>query len=150
MRIALDTNILLYSEGVDGPDKQGVVRRVLSDARRNAELFLSMQACAEFFRALNGKFAWQRTAAQQAVFAWQATAACHALSADGFHNALGLATVHQLQIFDAMILSSAVEAGCLLLLSEDMQHGFTWRGCTIVNPFNLPHHPTLAAMLRTP
>ena len=36
---------------------------------------------------------------------------------------------------------------CRLLLSEDLQEGFTWRGVTVVNPFAPTLHPVLAALL---
>ncbi len=36
---------------------------------------------------------------------------------------------------DALILNAAAEAGCELLLSEDMASGFAWRGTVVVNPF---------------
>lgn len=45
-----------------------------------------------------------------------------------------------------MILSAAAEAGCRLLLSEDMQSGFTWAGTTIVDPFAAETHPLLATL----
>jgi predicted nucleic acid-binding protein len=37
--------------------------------------------------------------------------------------ALGLARVHGLQFYDALIVATALEAGCDTLFSEDMQHG---------------------------
>ena len=46
-----------------------------------------------------------------------------------------LATSHQLSLWDAIMLAAAAQAGCRLLLSEDMQDGFTWRGVTVRNPF---------------
>jgi len=45
------------------------------------------------------------------------------------------------------MMSVAAEAGCRLLLSEDLQDGFTWRGVTVVNPFAAERHPLLAALL---
>jgi hypothetical protein len=45
-----------------------------------------------------------------------------------------------------MILSAAADARCRLLLSEDLQEGFTWRGVTVVNPFRAQRHPLLAAV----
>ena len=45
------------------------------------------------------------------------------------------------------MISVAAESACRLLLSEDMQEGFTWRGVTIVNPFAENTHPLLAALL---
>lgn len=50
-------------------------------------------------------------------------------------GALELSNRHRLQIFDAIILSVAAQAGCEILYSEDMQHGFAWNGVRIVNPF---------------
>lgn len=64
-------------------------------------------------------------------------------------SAFALAADHNLQVWDALILSTAASAGCRVLLSEGMQHGFVWRGCTIVNPFIEPMHPLLADALRT-
>jgi hypothetical protein len=45
-----------------------------------------------------------------------------------------LATDHQLGIWDAVILAAASQSGCRLLLFEDLQHGFSWGGLTVVNP----------------
>lgn len=61
--------------------------------------------------------------------------------------AVDLATVHQISIWDAVILAAAVQAGCRLLLSEDLQHGFSWGGVTVVNPFIVPRHPLLEIFL---
>ena len=38
-----------------------------------------------------------------------------------------------------MILNAAADAGCALLLSEDMRPGFAWRGVTVANPFAAAH-----------
>jgi predicted nucleic acid-binding protein len=61
--------------------------------------------------------------------------------------AADLATDHQLGIWDAVILSAASQAGCRLLLSEDLEEGFTWAGVTVVNPFSSPRHALLEALL---
>ncbi len=53
----------------------------------------------------------------------------------------------RLGIWDAVILSAAADARCRLLLSEDLQDGFTWRGVTVVNPFASSPHRLLAALL---
>jgi hypothetical protein len=59
--------------------------------------------------------------------------------------AADLAADHQLGIWDSVILATASQAGCRLLLSEDMQDGFTWGGVTVVNPFS----ETTSAMLES-
>jgi len=45
------------------------------------------------------------------------------------------------------MISVASETGCRLLLSEDLQDGFTWRGVTIANPFAAQQHPLLGSLL---
>src|SRR3954468_3968143 len=49
--------------------------------------------------------------------------------------ALGLARDHGLAFYDALIVASAIEAGCDTLYSEDMQHGRAIGALTIRNPF---------------
>ena len=63
-------------------------------------------------------------------------------------NAADLAADHDLCIWDAVVLSASAEAGCRLLLSEDLQEGFTWRGVTVTNPFAATKHVLLRALLR--
>jgi predicted nucleic acid-binding protein len=62
-------------------------------------------------------------------------------------NATDLASDHGLTIWDSVVLAASAEAECRLLLSEDLQDGFTWRGVTVTNPFAATLHPILAALL---
>jgi predicted nucleic acid-binding protein len=50
-------------------------------------------------------------------------------------------------MWDALVMAVAAENRCRIVLSEDLQHGFTWRGTTIVNPFLPDESPLLAAIL---
>jgi predicted nucleic acid-binding protein len=61
--------------------------------------------------------------------------------------AADLATDHRLTIWDSVILTAAAESGCRLLLSEDLQEGFTWKGVTVTNPFAPLKHELLTALL---
>jgi predicted nucleic acid-binding protein len=65
-------------------------------------------------------------------------------------SAMDLAADHGLTIGDAVVLAASAEAECRLLLSEDLRDGFTWRGVTVANPFAVPVHPLLAALLTGP
>lgn len=52
------------------------------------------------------------------------------------HSALSLMNRYRLQPFDAKIAASALEAGCNILYSEDMQNGLVIENrLRIVNPF---------------
>jgi len=78
---------------------------------------------------------------------WRDAAPVVETSAEAMLAAADLATDHQLGIWDAVILSAASRSGCRLLLSEDLQEGFTWAGVTVVNPFASPQHTLLQAFL---
>jgi predicted nucleic acid-binding protein len=60
---------------------------------------------------------------------------------------MDLAADHDLSIWDGLIVSAATEAGCRVLLSEDLQHGFTWHGLTVINPYLQPPHALLKPFL---
>ena len=57
------------------------------------------------------------------------------LTATTHGAALALARDHGFSFYDALIVASALEAGCDILWSEDMQHGRSVDGLAIVNPF---------------
>ena len=58
-----------------------------------------------------------------------------------FQSAMDLTVDHQISMWDALIMSVAAENKCRLLISEDFQNGFTWRGVTVVNPFETKAKP---------
>lgn len=60
--------------------------------------------------------------------------------------AIDLAVDHRLQFRDALILFTAAEARCQILLSEGMQHGFVGRGLTMASPFATLPHSKLAVL----
>lgn len=62
-------------------------------------------------------------------------------------DAMDLASNHDLTIWDSVVLAASAQAECRLLLSEDLQDGFTWRGVTVTNAFASRLHPLLATML---
>lgn len=57
------------------------------------------------------------------------------ITSDTHASAIAIARDHGLSFFDALIVSSALEAGCDRLYSEDLQDGRRFPGLTIVNPF---------------
>ncbi len=146
MRVALDTNLLVYAEGIDGGERQGSVHTLLELIPKES-LFVSTQALGEFFQVLVRKGKRSRAEARAAVLAWSDAMPTTGTSVKAMTAAMDLAVDHQITVWDALVLSVASEAGCRLVLSEDFQNGFTWRGVTVINPFVTPRHPLLEALL---
>lgn len=152
MRIAFDSNILAYLAGVrtleaDDP-KIARVQAMSKELRPNAELVAPVQALGELFVVLRRGGVPPELARQRVDRAAEGfiTAPSTSITLKG---ALELAVEHKLQFWDSLILTAASEAGCSLLLSEDMQDGFVHRGLTIVNPLAETPHPQLARLLDT-
>lgn len=134
MRVALDTNILVYAEGLNGEDRQRAAEAVLAGLAAD-DLVVPAQALAELFTVLTRKARWPASRARAAVLAWHDACLVGGTTAGVLLEAMDLATLHQYSLWDAIMLATAAAAGCRVLLSEDMQGGFLWRGVEIRNPF---------------
>jgi predicted nucleic acid-binding protein len=64
-----------------------------------------------------------------------------------FQSAFGLSVSHEFQMCDTLVMAVAAESRCRIMLSEDLQHGFTWLGVTVVCPFLPDQSPLLPAIL---
>ena len=146
MNVALDTNVLAYAEGVNGERARVSTLRLLRSLPPD-ETLIPVQVLGELFAVLVRKAKRSRTAAATAILSWGDAFPLIETSANVLIAATDLAVAHKLGIWDAIVLSAAADAGCRLLLSEDLQDGFTWRGVTVANPFAAPRHPLLEAML---
>ena len=145
-RLALDTNILAYAEGVGSEERCAAARRLIAQLI-GADVVLPAQTLGELYRVLHGKAGRSRSEAADAVLAWRDAWPVADSTWSAFESAFDCGRAHGLQIWDALILSVAGEHGCRLLLSEDLQPGFVWRGVTVVNPFVQPWPPALEALL---
>ena len=146
MMVVLDTNVLAYAEGVNDAQRQARAAEVIADLPAGCAI-VPIQVLGELFRVLTGKAKRSPAEAREAVLSWRDALATRDTSAAALLAAMDLVTDHRLSIWDALVLAVAAEAGCRLLLSEDLQEGFTWRGVTVVNPFATEPHPLLAALL---
>jgi predicted nucleic acid-binding protein len=60
----------------------------------------------------------------------------HPLTLDVHETGLALAEQYGFSTYDAMVVASAIHAGCPVLWSEDMQHGMKLKeGLRILSPF---------------
>jgi predicted nucleic acid-binding protein len=147
MRVALDTNILVYTEGLNGDAKKQAALELVQKLPQDL-LVLPVQTLGELFHVLVRKAGRSPADARTAILSWRDSFSVAETTAKVMIAAIDLAAQHQLNIWDAVILASAADAGCRLLLSEDMQDGFTWTGVTVANPFATSPHPLLAAVLQ--
>jgi predicted nucleic acid-binding protein len=146
MRVALDTNVLAYAEGVNGAARKRAALEIVGKLPVD-DTFLPVQAVGELFHVLVRKAGRPPERAKAAILSWQDAFSLIETSPAGLVAAIDLAARHGLSVGDSIILAAAAGAGCRLLLSEDLHAGFTWNGVTVANPFSSVLHPLLTALL---
>lgn len=144
--VAVDTNVLAYAEGTNGESKRSAALALLQRLPPESTL-LPAQTLGELYNVLVRKARWSRADAGRAVLAWGDAFPLIETSSGVVLAAMNLASDHQLGIWDAIVLSAAADAGCRLLLSDDLQDGFTWSGVTVTNPFSPSRHALLDALM---
>jgi predicted nucleic acid-binding protein len=129
MSAFFDTNILVYAQQTG--EKAEQARALFAEGGK-----LSVQVLNEFVAVARRKQnkTW-RQIAEAIADALVLVDAPLALSLDLHLAARALAENHRMSFYDALIVASAIEAGCDILYSEDMQHGRVMGGLTIRNPF---------------
>lgn len=133
MKAFFDTNVLIYAFG-DDDSKRARAEQTLAVGG-----VVSVQVVNEFASVLRKKrrHEWSRIEAALAVVErWFQS--IRPLTLETHHAALALARDHGIEIYDALILASALEAGCDTLYSEDFQHGRKVDGLIIIDPFREP------------
>ena len=146
MRVAIDTNVLAYAEGLGDAKRCKRAADVVA-ALDASNVVLPAQVLGELFNVLTKKAGRNVEQARDAVLSWSDAFDVADSTREAITAACDLAATHQLQFWDALIVSVAVRQQCRVLLTEDLSEGFVWQGMTVVNPFALKPHPLLARVL---
>ena len=146
--VAVDTNVLVYAEGEGDAERCMAARDVLARLP-TGDVVLPSQVLGELHRVLTRRARRSAQEARDAVLAWADVFRVRDSTWVALQAAMDLHADHQMQIWDGLVLAVAAEHRCRILLSEDLQHGFTWRGVSVVNPFAPNRHPLLEQVLPT-
>ena len=130
----IDTNILVYLYDNESPAKQSKSRELLETDTEH--YVLSPQVLSEFYVTVTRKLA-RPLAADQALEAVNAFCAFRIRQLHGglVRAAIRRSLASRLSYWDALVVETAIEAGAASLLTEDLQHGQTFDGLLVVNPF---------------
>jgi predicted nucleic acid-binding protein len=134
VRSFIDTNLLIYADASDEPDKQSQAIAVIREHRLARTGVISTQVLQEFIATAIRKLALPPELIRERVAFYSGFEIISA-SVSLIMAALDLRGLHQLSFWDAMIVQAARDASCAVLLSEDLQTNATLSGVRIVNPF---------------
>lgn len=136
--IFVDTNIFVYARDARDSVKQSKAYEVLSFLWRTKLGRVSFQVLNEYYVTVTKKLkpGLERESARadvQDLLAWNPMT--H--SAVTIHHAFDIESRYPVSWWDSLIVSSAIEAQCDTVYSEDLQHGMLISGVTVLNPFHV-------------
>jgi predicted nucleic acid-binding protein len=133
-RFSIDSNVLVYFYDPRDPHKQALAQQIVV-AAAGLDCMLGLQTVGEFYTVTSRKKVLSAALAGAEALNFLATFPSFQASADCHRIAVREAAAGRFSYWDAVLLASAAEAGCTLLLSEDMKDGATLGGITVRNPF---------------
>ena len=127
----LDTNVLVYALAEDDPRSMPAQELLASGG------VLSVQVLNEFVSVARRKLLMSWSDVTEALDAFRVLCPSPLpITVEMHEAALEIAEKHGYNIYDALVVAAALEAGCATLYSEDLRDGQTIDGqLTIRNPF---------------
>lgn len=133
-RITLDTNILFYAANADAGERHHLAIKVLERAIQ-CDCLLTLQSLSEFFAAVTRKGVLSPELAAEHVKGFLEIFPVIMAKPTALKSAMNAVSQEKMPFWDALLLTTAQDAGITLLLSEDFQHGRLVKGVRIINPF---------------
>jgi len=132
----VDTNLLVYFRDASEPAKQRTAERWLKKLWKSQSGCISWQVLNEYYVIVTQKLkpGLHRDLARMDIknlMVWNPVVVDYFV----VDHAWMLQDQFRLSWWDALIVSAALKADCLTLLTEDLQHGQSIHGMTIINPF---------------
>ena len=130
-KFAIDTNILIYSHDSNAVDKQNIARDLIVRSP-----IVSAQSVSEYINVLLRVIKIPKAQIIKACIPNLNHCQIQSVDVLTLQMSEQLICRYDFQIFDAIIIASALKTGCETLYSEDMQHKMVIdRKLSIINPF---------------
>ena len=134
-RFTLDTNLLVYAIDSAAGARHDAAGQIIQHAVR-LDCWLTLQAVCEFYTAVTRKGLVQPPDATAQAADWLNLFPCAAASEAAVRTALADAATGRASYWDALLVATAGEAGCRVILTEDLADGADLSGVRIRNPFS--------------
>jgi len=134
----LDTNVFIYAidSSTDLKKKSATARQLIEEYIRNEEGVISIQVLQEFYQVSTRKIQVPLSS-RDALEYLQYISVLDTVHPD-FEMIVAGIHIHEkkmISFWDALIVQSALSAGCTRLFTEDLQHGLKIDRLIVENPF---------------
>jgi len=145
VRVAFDTNVLLYAYLDPTSDKGEIADRLIS--RLLSAAVIPVQVMGETLNVVRRKAPERMAFVRAELTALARVCPTPPTTLDDLLAGERIADRFRLQFWDAVIWAVAVEAGTDLFLTEDLQDGFQAQGVRALNPFASANRAEMALLL---
>ncbi len=122
MRVTFDTNILVYAVDIDAGDRHEIAVDLIGRVA-DGDCILTLQSLAEFFSVVTRIGRLDPALASAFVDDWRAVFPVRTATEESFAEAIAAIRRDTMPFWDAMLWAVAREAGCRVLVSEDLKDG---------------------------
>jgi predicted nucleic acid-binding protein len=133
-RSFIDTNVLVYAEASDAPDKQQAALALLKQLYETGTGVLSTQVLQEYCNVAIKKLKLPVAHIRAQLDMYEQFEVVQITPAI-IRTGLDLNQTRSVGFYDALIIASAQTAGCNVLFSEDLNTGEVVAGVQLLNPF---------------
>jgi predicted nucleic acid-binding protein len=133
-RCFVDTNVLVYADDRSAGPKRYQARKLIQEVMRAKTGVLSLQVLQEYFSVATKKLGISAVGARQRVELLGRLDVV-ILGVQDLLAAIDIHRLHTFSIWDALLIRAALNAGCRVIYSEDLQEGRRFDGLEVVNPF---------------
>ena len=132
----LDTNIIAYTFDHSAPEKQKIAQQLLEQCLAG-EGGISYQVIQEFTNIALRKFSPAMSVEQAQRYLQDVlNPICEFYPNEAFYaRGLSIQERWRFSWYDSLIITAALEMGCTILYSEDLQHKQKIESLEVVNPF---------------
>jgi predicted nucleic acid-binding protein len=145
IRVALDSNILIYAELEPESEKGTRSADLILRAARDG--VIPAQALGEYLRFIQRRVpeAFEDAIRQASIY--QAAFLTPPTTDVTINAACALAHAHRIQLWDCVVCAASAQAGAKVLLTEDMQDGRVLDGLRLINPFAASNAEAIETLL---
>lgn len=132
----VDTNVLVYAYDNQDAQKQQKAKTLLHQLWREHSGCISIQVLQEFYVTTTRKLAHPLSIIEASQIIsdlglWR----IHQPQVEDILSAIQIQQRYQLSFWDSMIVRSAIQLGCSIIWTEDLNAGQLIEGCKIQTPF---------------
>ena len=132
----LDTNIIVYAYDEHEPQKQKKAQTLLTTGIEDDSIVLSVQVLGEFFNVVTRSIQQPMSSHEaQEIIVTLSLIPIEDIDLSMVNRAVNIHKKYQINYWDALIVAAAERAKCSKILTEDLNHGQSYNGILVSNPF---------------